>query len=131
MNKEWEMVRDFQRKFHQPVGERPTALEKDRVRIRYAWLSEELEEFRCAEDMTEQADAMIDLMYYALGALVEMGIKPDEIFRIVHEANMRKEHDGTAAYDENGKVMKPADWTAPYDRMSRALSAPHETEADT
>lgn len=49
---------------------------------------EEIAEFLVAPDIYEQADAMIDLIYFALGTLVEMGIKPDELFDIIQKANM-------------------------------------------
>ena len=43
-------------------------------------MNEEVAEFLVAEDIYEQADAMIDLMYFALGTMVEMGLEPDELF---------------------------------------------------
>lgn len=40
------------------------------------------------QDIVEQADAMIDTIYFALGTLVEMGVQPEQLFDIVQHANM-------------------------------------------
>jgi predicted HAD superfamily Cof-like phosphohydrolase len=64
------------------------------------------------------ADAMIDLIYFALGTLVEMGIMPQNLMDIVHEANMGKLHniDGkmVPVYREDGKTKKPDNWEADF-----------------
>ena len=54
---------------------------------------EEINEFLDAvkeQDIVEQADAMIDTIYFALGTLVEMGVQPEQLFDIVQHANMSK-----------------------------------------
>lgn len=118
----WEMVRDFQEKFGHPYKSTPCLLEKDRVEKRYDWMLEEINEFKEAKDIYEQADAMIDLMYFALGTLVEMGIKPQKIFEIVHDANMAKLwEDGKHHEDENGKTIKPPNWEDPYPKLKQAI----------
>jgi predicted HAD superfamily Cof-like phosphohydrolase len=114
MNKQWELVRDFHRRFNHPVADTPEILNKGRVVARGSWMQEELDEFHAAETIYEQADAMIDLMYFALGTLVEMGIEPDEIFDVVHNANMSKLWpDGKPHYKDDGKTRKPPDWQDP------------------
>jgi predicted HAD superfamily Cof-like phosphohydrolase len=85
-------------------------------------MREELDEFLAAGNIYEQADAMIDLIYFALGTLVEMGIKPDEIFEIVHNANMSKLWpDGTPRYKDDGKTLKPPDWQDPEPLLRKAI----------
>ncbi|MDR2052546.1 MAG: HAD family hydrolase [Treponema sp.] len=114
MNKEWEMVKDFHVKFNHPVARAPGTLNSDRVTARGKWMQEELDEFYAAKNIYEQADAMIDLIYFALGTLVEMGVEPDEIFEIVHHANMSKLWpDGTPRYKDDGKTLKPPGWQDP------------------
>jgi hypothetical protein len=77
-------------------------------------MDEELREFRAAHDVTDQADAMIDLIYFALGSLVEMGVHPSPLFAIVQKANMSKLwEDGKPRYDEDGKIVKPPGWQDP------------------
>ena len=124
MNKEWEAVRDFQIRFGHPHGEKPQMLDKARVNARYKWMLEEIDEFRAATDIAEQADAMIDVMYFALGTLVEMGIKPDALFDIVHTANMQKLWpDGKPHYAPDGKTIKPVGWEDPHDKLVREIKA--------
>lgn len=62
--------------------------------------------------LTDEVDALIDLLYFTYGSFVMMGIDPDPIFDIVHQANMGKVFpDGEAHYHpETGKVLKPKNW---------------------
>lgn len=88
---------------------------------------EEINEFlEAAEegDIVEQADAMIDVIYFALGTLVEMGIKPDKLFDIVQYANMSKLwEDGKPHYNEMGKVIKPSTWEDPHEKLKDAIDS--------
>lgn len=118
MEKQWEMVRDFHRTFGHPHRETPMDLPKDRANARLGWMNEELEEFRDSKNIYEQADAMIDLIYFALGTLVEMGIRPEKLFEIVHEANMAKLFpDGKPHFNSEGKTIKPATWVDPEQKI--------------
>ena len=67
-----------------------------------------------AKDIYSQADALTDLLYYLLGTYVEMGIKPDALFTIVHNANMMKltSVDGIIR-STDGKIQKPSTWQHP------------------
>lgn len=122
MLEEWKCVREFHLKFGHPVSEIPVMLEADRVKKRYAWILEEMNEFLEAEDIAEQADAMIDAIYFALGTLVEMGIEPDEIFKIVHTANMSKLwDDGKPHCNADGKTIKPDTWEDPHNKIEEAI----------
>ena len=115
MKKEWNDVREFHEKFGHPVAGVPKMVDKKRALSRGKWMNEEVAEFLVAEDIYEQADAMIDLIYFALGTLVEMGLEADELFDIVQQANMSKLWpDGKPHYNpKDGKVIKPADWQDP------------------
>ncbi|MEC1625463.1 HAD family hydrolase [Bacillus mojavensis] len=115
MNKQYEMVRDFQLKFGQPVADKPTVLSEDRRKERYEYMDEELNEFLSADTVVDQADAMIDLIYLATGTLVELGVKPEKLFEIVHNANMSKLWpDGKVHTNpENGKIIKPPTFVRP------------------
>jgi len=122
MKVEWDMVREFHLRFNHPIGEAPKMLDADRVINRGKWMQEELDEFLESENMYEQADAMIDLIYFALGTLVEMGIPPDELFAIVHEANMKKLwEDGMPHYNSDGKTIKPATWVDPQEKFIQSI----------
>ena len=88
-------------------------------------MNEEVAEFLVAEDIYEQADAMIDLMYFALGTQVEMGLEPDELFEIVQQANMAKLWpDCKPHYNpKDGKVIKPDTWEDPAPKIRACIDA--------
>lgn len=124
MDQSWEKVLQFHRLFSVPYKEKPTFLPEERVRKRSSWMQEEIKEFLESQSLDEQADAMIDLIYLALGTLVEMGVRPEELFDIVHEANMSKLwEDGKPRYRESdGKVIKPSTWQDPAPLLQAAIA---------
>ena len=63
-----------------------------------------------------QVDALIDTLYLTYGSFVLMGVDPEEVFEIVHRANMGKIFpDGQAHFDEvTHKILKPDDWEEKY-----------------
>ncbi len=115
MNEAWRKVKAFHQAYSVPVSDQPGKLSEERVAKRKKWMEEELDEFAKASTIEDQADAMIDTIYLALGTLVEMGVKPEAVFQIVHEANMSKLWpDGKPRYREtDGKVIKPPGWKIP------------------
>jgi predicted HAD superfamily Cof-like phosphohydrolase len=129
LDETWGKVAEFHQRFGHPVGNSPSRIQPDRARKRYDWMLEEINEFLSATDIadheeatTEQVDAMIDLIYFALGTLVEMGIKPEEFFEIVHKANMSKVWpDGTVHYNASGKTIKPPTWEDPHEQIRSAI----------
>lgn len=78
-------------------------------------LEEEVEEFVSAGTLEDEADALLDLVYVALGRLVEMGLAPKPLFEEVHRANMRRvrgensSRPDSAPYD----AVKPEGWKPP------------------
>lgn len=122
MNKEWNDVKEFQLKFGHPTADRPQKMDPERALKRYHWMLEEINEFLEADEIVEQADAMIDVMYFALGTLVEMGIRPDALFQIVQNANMAKLWpDGKPHYNAEGKTIKPAGWEDPHGKLKAEI----------
>lgn len=63
-----------------------------------------------------QVDALIDTLYFTYGSFVLMGVDPEQIFDIVHRANMGKIFpDGKAHFDPvTHKILKPDDWEENY-----------------
>lgn len=101
-----------------PPRDRVDVLSPTRTDFRRRHLEEELTEFVESSgegDADGAADALIDLVYVALGALYEMGVNPGEAFDRVHQANMRKvrgersKRPGSEGYD----AIKPEGWTGP------------------
>ena len=122
----WEQVLEFHRAFDVPAANHPCSIAKERAATRCGWMQDEIAEFLDAserDDLIEQADAMIDLIYFALGTLVEMGIRPQTIMDIVHNANMSKLWPDGKPRFRNGdnKVIKPDGWEAPNDSIKAEL----------
>jgi predicted HAD superfamily Cof-like phosphohydrolase len=122
LNKEYYSVREFHARFGHPYSDKPVFMARERAAARCSWMREEIQEFLDAPDITEQADAMIDLIYFALGTLAEIGVPPDEIFEIVHTANMAKLWpDGKPRYKPDGKTLKPEGWEDPYPKVRKVI----------
>lgn len=109
-------IREFHEVFARtPHPSGPTLLDPWQVERRTTWCAEEGEEIRDATTIAEQADGFIDMIYFALGGLDEMGLDPSPIWDIVHAANMAKRQpDGSVKrHPVTGKTLKPADWQDP------------------
>ncbi len=76
-------------------------------------VNDELDELEEAKDTVEQADALVDAIYYICDTAVRHGMNLDKLFKIVHRANMQKVVDGKVLRREDGKIMKPAGWEDP------------------
>ena len=72
-----------------------------------------MEELVEARDVTEQADALVDAIYYICDTAVRHGMNLDRIFEIVHRANMQKVVNGRVIRREDGKILKPEGWQDP------------------
>lgn len=122
LNDAYRDVRAFHTAFNAPHPQTPVMIEPERAAARADWMREEIDEFLEAATLTDQADAMIDLLYFALGTMVEMGVPPQELFDIVQKANMTKLWpDGKPHYREDGKVIKPVGWQAPEPQLEAVI----------
>ena len=77
-------------------------------------LEEELQEFKDGfknKSYNEMADALIDLIYFALGHSFRMGINFNDNFLLVHKANMQKIKANTDRGETDAK--KPEGWLEP------------------
>lgn len=86
---------------------------------------EELEEAHQHHDFIGQIDAVVDLIYFAYGALYKMGLTAKQILDIsqaVHDANMEKKL-GVVAKRGNplGDAVKPEGWIGPEERIADIL----------
>jgi len=121
----FEEIKKFHKAFDHPISESPTLIEWDRAKARYDWIMEEAEEFMDAiydKDIVESADALLDCIYFCVGTLVEMGIRPQKLFEIIQNANMTKLFpDGKPHYRDDGKVIKPDNWIDPHYLLYREI----------
>jgi predicted HAD superfamily Cof-like phosphohydrolase len=75
----------------------------------------ELKEAVAADDMTEQLDALIDILVVTIGALHSMGADGEGAWKEVMKTNFAKidRETGKVRKREDGKVLKPLGWAAP------------------
>lgn len=124
MNEQYK-VAQFHEAFGHPVATEPTPFSQDRGELRYKMIEEELDEFGSAlntDDLVEQYDALIDIIYLAMGGLVEIGLPLGPGFDIVQKSNMSKlGADGKPIISRGfeldglpeGKIMKGPDYKRP------------------
>jgi len=115
MMKQQQQVKEFQVAFNHPIANTPTFMDKKRAKARMSWVIEEVDEFLESDNVIDQADALVDCLYFILGTAVEIGVDLEPVFNIVQKANMAKLWpDGKPHYRElDGKVAKPEGWQAP------------------
>ena len=79
-------------------------------------LKEEIKEYEDAEELKEKLDALVDLVYFALGTAYLHGFNFNEAWKRVHAANMKKiraEKKGDSKRKSTFDVVKPAGWIVP------------------
>ena len=94
--------------FEQAVGQLHQALDQAAEKV--------AKKTPAKQDLVGQVDALIDTLYFTYGSFVLMGVDPERIFDIVHQANMGKMFpDGKAHFDPvTHKILKPDDWEERY-----------------
>lgn len=101
-----------------PTFEMPVSMQQ-----RLDFMEEEIHELSDAHsnmDLVGVADALADLVYVALGTAHMLGIPFDEVFKVVHAANMQKQRGITKRgmlYD----AVKPAGWVGPEEQIETIL----------
>lgn len=124
----FEQVGEFHEKFGFPVagkdGNHPHLLIEgetynDVAEFRRKFLKEEFDEFIKAQDENDIvgiADALVDLVYVALGTAHYYGLPFDELFDEVQRSNMDKVRVQSADESKRGTVWdvrKPVGWRPP------------------
>lgn len=115
------MIKDVYLFNHEIIGTnfplKPQVLDRERLLFALTAMYEELHEFTVASNqgnVGEALDAMIDLIYFALGRCYEMGITEEQFkkcWEIVQNKNMNKKR-GTKNRGTNVDAMKPEGWVA-------------------
>ena len=108
-------VKEFAKKFGHLAHDKPVHLTKRKLRERIDFLQEELDEFKKAvedQDLEEQADALVDLVYVALGTAVMLGLPWYDLWDDVHRANMAKRR-GVGPRGHLVDCIKPVGWEPP------------------
>ena len=105
-------VTDFHEAFELPVGDkRAPAFDLEQTKLRLKLLREEVDELELAQygkrPLVDATDAYADIIYLAIGGLVQMGVEVGPILEEVHSSNMSKlSLDGRPLHRADGKVMK-------------------------
>ena len=108
---------------------KPNLLSTNEYQISVNCLNEEIKEFNHAhinDDLVGCIDAMIDNLYFTVGVLYKLGLKPDQIkqcFAAVHLANMTK-NKGQNAKRATGAAdaVKPEGWIGPEEMIKEIIS---------
>ena len=126
-------IRDFHDKFGIAYYGKPRSLPHDLRDFRIKFMEEELSEYRVADTwcciaiqdrddaeithrLEQQIDALVDLIYVALGTAHLQGFDIEEAWRRVHAANMNKIRTPSAEASTRGNktdVIKPPGWIPP------------------
>lgn len=123
----YQSVGEFHKKFGLPAAvscggdQEIRGLDDSTFEFRSKFMDEELTEFVLAfedGDLPGMADALVDLVYVALGTAHLMGLPFDELFAEVQQANMAKvrassKDDTRSKRKHSLDVVKPEGWTAP------------------
>ena len=117
ISNEFRDVRDFHLKFGllAPDGLQPVHLTQRKLGERVEFMQEELDEFKKAaetQNLSELADALVDLVYVAKGTAVMLNLPWDVLWAEVQRANMAKVR-GTTKRGHAVDVTKPEGWTPP------------------
>ena len=129
-------VCEFHKKFEIPIEKYPAFPSKELLEFRMKFLREEVDEFGEAvrnDDIVKAFDALIDVVYVAIGTAVIMNLPFEKGWDIVHSANMTKIRARNASQSKRGTafdVVKPSNWIAP-DMMLHSLLLKHEYELKT
>jgi predicted HAD superfamily Cof-like phosphohydrolase len=115
----FECIRNFHWKFQiQPLpvpGTLPADVREFRIRFMY----EELDEYQKAaneDDLVGQLDALVDLVYVAVGTAYMQNLPFNDAFAIIHSCNMKKERVRRVEQSKRGSifdVIKPDGWVGP------------------
>lgn len=119
MKQELEDVQAFMAASRQSVRKKPAVAPTAEAQLRLSLLAEEISEYAqaaAAQDLTEIADALVDVIYVALGSAHAYGLGTvfGKLWDEVHRSNMAKAFpDGEFKVNEAGKTIKPEGWSPP------------------
>jgi len=112
-------IKKFHEKFLIKFPDKPRLLSPDEYEFRLKFLFEEISEFKDSyknEDLIGCADALVDLLYVTFGTCYFMGLPCDELWKSIHEANMKKEKVKNKFESKRGSIYdirKPKNWKHP------------------
>lgn len=124
----FDAVGEFRAKMQLPMSNSPHLLSPEETSYFARFIMEELSEYLRAneeQNLVGAADAIVDLVYVALGAAHAMGLPFNELFKVVHKANLKKEPANEFCRSIRGNqydVIKPVGWEAPEPEMENIIN---------
>jgi predicted HAD superfamily Cof-like phosphohydrolase len=109
-------IEAFHIKYGLAYNGQPRMLDEKTSSFRAGFIEEELDEYILADTMEDKFDALIDLVYVALGTAYLHGFDFEEGWKRVQAANMKKVRATQADQSKRGStsdVVKPEGWEAP------------------
>lgn len=116
-------LREFHEKFGLEYNGKPRLLPEELAKFRILFMREELKEYTeipdpysITQQLEDQLDALVDLVYVALGTAYLHGFDFNEAWNRVHAANMEKVRALRAEDSKRGfifDVVKPPGWMPP------------------
>lgn len=133
MKNTWDAVAEFMQAGGQTIGQQDSSIEE--LGSYFQRVDEEVDEIWYAisearQSKVEIADGYADIIYAAMTALLNLAgrEKAEAIFQAVVDANTTKIDGslGPVRRDENGKILKPAGFVPPNEKIKQILE---ETDA--
>ena len=119
MSTNYQDVIDFHSKFGLNYNGKPMLLHKNTTDFRIKFMQEELNEFTHSSsnnDIVGMADALVDIVYVAMGTAYMMGLPWQELWSEVQRSNMEKIRALSSSESKRNTsldVVKPQGWTPP------------------
>ena len=107
-----------QEKFMRACDQKVDAYSITQYKMYLNLIKEEFDELNAAvtaDDLTEQLDALIDILVVTIGAIHSAGFDAEGAWKEVMQTNFAKidRDTGKVRKRADGKVLKPVDWTPP------------------
>jgi predicted HAD superfamily Cof-like phosphohydrolase len=104
-----------QARFMQACNQTVGSVNLDQYALYLNLIREEVQELEDSRLPVTDLDAMIDILVVTIGAIHSMGADAERAWNEVMRSNLAKidPDSGTVLKREDGKVLKPAGWTAP------------------
>jgi len=129
MDKMWDDIVAFHNKFKVPQSVAPSIeLEEGLLDFRLGFMREELNEFVEAVELNDHVkafDALIDLVYVAMGTAYVCQFPWQDGWDVVHAANLTKrrvEHASESKRGSSYDIVKPEGWVSPELELSAILT---------
>lgn len=114
-DQECEDIRAFSNKFRMIEHRTPGHITQRLAKERGHYMQEELNEFLDGvetNDLAAMADALVDLVYFAKGTAIKLGLPWVPLWEDVQRANMAKER-GVGKRGFKTDMIKPLGWVGP------------------